>query len=205
MESKALRDERGGVAISVAGLRKLFPNGGQSLEVLTDATFSRQAGEKVAIIGESGSGKSTLLSLIAGLDTPDGGSIEVGAETIHELDEDGLTRYRSTTVGLVFQFHYLLRDFSAIENVMLPAMIGSVERSMRRPRSCWSRWAWAIGSTTYRRSFPAANGNASHSRDPSLTGRLSCSPTSRRVTLTIKTRAWSRRFSSLWSKSGVER
>ncbi|MCG8480973.1 MAG: ABC transporter ATP-binding protein [Spirochaetales bacterium] len=128
MESKALRDERGGVAISVVGLRKLFPNGGQSLEVLTDATFSRKSGEKVAIIGESGSGKSTLLSLIAGLDTPDGGSIEVGAETIHELDEDGLTRYRSTTVGLVFQFHYLLRDFSAIENVMLPAMIGNRSR-----------------------------------------------------------------------------
>ncbi len=132
MESSALHDEPGGVSISVAGLRKLFPNGGQRLEVLSNATFSRKAGEKVAIIGESGSGKSTLLSLIAGLDTPDGGSIEVGSETIHELDEDGLTRYRSTTVGLVFQFHYLLRDFSAIENVMLPAMIGN--RSRREVR-----------------------------------------------------------------------
>ena len=129
MENKVADERRRGVPISVSGLRKFFPNGGQRLEVLTDATFSLESGEKVAIIGESGSGKSTLLSLIAGLDIPDGGSIEVGSQTIHDLDEDGLTRYRSTTVGLVFQFHYLLRDFSALENVMLPAMIGSRSRT----------------------------------------------------------------------------
>ena len=129
MENKVADERRRGVPISVSGLRKVFPNGGQRLEVLTDATFSLESGEKVAIIGESGSGKSTLLSLIAGLDIPDGGSIEVGSQTIHDLDEDGLTRYRSTTVGLVFQFHYLLRDFSALENVMLPAMIGNRSRT----------------------------------------------------------------------------
>lgn len=112
-----------GVAVAVQGVKKTFPNGGERLEVLRDVSFSVSPGEVVAVTGESGSGKSTLLSLMAGLDLPDQGTIRVGPREVQALDEEGLTRYRARTVGLVFQFHYLLKDFSVLENVMLPALM----------------------------------------------------------------------------------
>lgn len=114
-----------GVSLEVRGLAKRFPNGTQLLTVLSDVSLSVAAGERVAITGESGSGKSTLLSLIAGLDTPDSGEILVGNEAVHQLDEAALTVYRSRRVGLVFQFHYLLQDFTALENVMMPALMAA--------------------------------------------------------------------------------
>ena len=112
-----------GAAVRVSGLAKRFPNGEQILDVLTDVNLEIAAGTRNAIVGESGSGKSTLLSLIGGLDAPDSGEIRVGNQLITELDDAELTRYRSRGVGLVFQFHYLLQDFTSLENVMLPAMI----------------------------------------------------------------------------------
>ncbi|MEX2445301.1 MAG: ABC transporter ATP-binding protein [Alkalispirochaeta sp.] len=112
---------------------KSFPNGTRRLQVLQDISFELEPGRRVAVTGESGSGKSTLLSLVAGLDTPDGGSIRVGEHEVQQLDDEGLTYYRSRVVGLIFQFHYLLQDFTARENVMLPAlMISSGKREARR-------------------------------------------------------------------------
>lgn len=112
-----------GLAVRIRGVEKSFPNGEERLQVLRDINIDVGAGETVSITGESGSGKSTLLSLVAGLDQPERGEIIVGAERVDRLQERELTRYRAVTVGLVFQFHYLLRDFSALENVMLPALM----------------------------------------------------------------------------------
>lgn len=116
-------DGAGGASVQVSGLAKRFPNGEQTLDVLTGIDMELAAGTRAAIVGESGSGKSTLLSLIGGLDAPDAGEILVGGQRITALSDEDLTRYRSRGVGLVFQFHYLLHDFTALENVMLPAMI----------------------------------------------------------------------------------
>lgn len=126
-------DDGDGIGLHVAEVAKSFPNGTQRLQVLQDISFTLEAGRRVAITGESGSGKSTLLSLIAGLDTPDRGSIRVGNDEVQQLDDEGLTHYRSRVVGLIFQFHYLLQDFSALENVTLPAlMISPGTRTARR-------------------------------------------------------------------------
>ncbi len=117
------REDGMGVSIRVDGLSKSFPNGEERLQILRNVEFSLESNGRLAIVGESGSGKSTILSLLAGLDLPDEGSISVGAGNVTTLHGSELDDYRSRTVGLVFQFHYLLRDFTALENVMLPAMI----------------------------------------------------------------------------------
>lgn len=111
------------VILSVEDLHKSFPNGSERLHVLSGIHMHVHAGEVVSITGESGSGKSTLLGLVAGLDTPDSGTIRVGDRAVDRMTEDDLTVYRRHTVGLIFQFHYLLRDFTALENVMLPALM----------------------------------------------------------------------------------
>jgi lipoprotein-releasing system ATP-binding protein len=110
-------------------LAKSFPNGQERLHILRNVDFSVEQNGRLAIVGQSGSGKSTILSLVAGLDLPDSGSILVGDDEVTTLAGTGLDGYRSRTVGLVFQFHYLLRDFTALENVMLPAMVAGRRRT----------------------------------------------------------------------------
>ena len=82
---------------------------------------SVEAGSTASITGPSGCGKTTLLSILGGLDLPDGGRVRVGPWNLHDLGESELSEYRSAFVGFVFQFHYLLKDFTALENVALPA------------------------------------------------------------------------------------
>ncbi len=118
------------LAISEVG--KTFQTGSEELPVLRRVSLTMQTGEVIAITGESGSGKTTLLSLIAGLDTPTRGSIRCGGYEVSSLSESGLTEYRSKTVGLVFQLHYLLKDFTAIENVMIPAFMAGTPRERAR-------------------------------------------------------------------------
>lgn len=124
-----------GVDVQIRELAKSFPNGRERLLVFDAIDLEIRAGEMVAISGESGSGKSTLLSLIAGLDLPDRGSIRVGDTRVEALHAGALSTYRAFTVGLVFQFHYLLRDFTALENVMLPALMQGRDRSATEARS----------------------------------------------------------------------
>ena len=124
-----------GVDIRIRELAKSFPNGRERLVVFEAIDLDVNAGEMIAISGESGSGKSTLLSLIAGLDLPDHGSICVGDTRVESLQAGALSAYRAFTVGLVFQFHYLLRDFTALENVMLPALMQGRERGATEERS----------------------------------------------------------------------
>jgi len=91
--------------------------------VLSNIDFSMKPGESVAIIGQSGCGKSTFLNLIAGLDTPTSGDVLISDTNLYSLNENSRTKLRANTFGFVYQFHHLLRDFSALDNVALPLLI----------------------------------------------------------------------------------
>ncbi|MBT3196923.1 MAG: lipoprotein-releasing ABC transporter ATP-binding protein LolD [Gammaproteobacteria bacterium] len=105
-------------------LSRTFEDGGEPVEVLREINFSIRTGEKVAIIGASGSGKSTLLHLLGGLDHPTGGRIEVAGTALDTLSENQRSELRNQYLGFVYQFHHLLPEFSALENVSLPLLIG---------------------------------------------------------------------------------
>lgn len=105
-------------------LRKSYTQGPQQVEVLNDINLDVMAGECVAIVGSSGSGKTTLLNMLGGLDVPSGGDIEVAGEDLARLNERQRGRLRNRYLGFVYQFHHLLGEFSAQENVAMPLLIG---------------------------------------------------------------------------------
>ena len=106
------------------GLRKTFTVGAERLEVLKGIDLAVARGEFVAVVGPSGAGKSTLLHLLGALERPSAGGVAYGGLLLGDLSEEALARFRNRTVGFVFQFHHLLPDFTALENVMLPLLIG---------------------------------------------------------------------------------
>lgn len=110
-------------ALRIAGLCKSYQSGDQVLEVLKDLSLEVEKGTLVAITGESGSGKSTLLHLIGGMEKPSVGEIVFGNTDIVELQGEKLAEFRNSMVGFVFQFHHLLPEFTALENVMFPLLI----------------------------------------------------------------------------------
>jgi lipoprotein-releasing system ATP-binding protein len=117
-------------------LSRSFNEGtGKPLEVLRGVELQVRAGERVAIVGSSGSGKTTLLQLLGGLDAPDGGSVEVGGRDIHALSELERCELRNRTLGFVYQFHHLLPEFSALENVAMPLLVRRVEAREARERA----------------------------------------------------------------------
>ncbi len=115
-------------AITVSGLSKTFHTGYEELVIFENLDFDIPAASRVAITGESGCGKSTLLNILGGLESPTSGSVRAGPYEVSSLGERELTEYRGGYLGLVFQFHYLLKDFTALENVMLPALMAGVKR-----------------------------------------------------------------------------
>jgi lipoprotein-releasing system ATP-binding protein len=115
--------------LCVSDLRKSFSSlSGERIEVLRSASFSAGPGETVAIMGSSGAGKSTLLNLLGGLEAPDHGSIVAGQFSIDSAGSSELAKFRNSRVGFVFQFHHLLPDLTAAENVSLPLMINRMSR-----------------------------------------------------------------------------
>jgi putative ABC transport system ATP-binding protein len=114
------------------GVQKSFRRGAERVEVLRGLDLSIPAGEFLALMGPSGSGKSTLLNLLAGLDRPDGGSLEVGGERVDQLSERALARWRARHVGLIFQFYNLLPVLSAAKNVELPLLLTGLSAGERR-------------------------------------------------------------------------
>ncbi|MDR3191759.1 MAG: ABC transporter ATP-binding protein [Treponema sp.] len=118
----------GDVLVRIDGIVKNYISGTETLRILRGVSFSICRGEAVAVTGQSGSGKSTLLNILGGLDRTDSGTVTVGGTEITSLSESGLSLYRSRRVGFIFQFHYLLKDFTALENVMLPAYIAGMKK-----------------------------------------------------------------------------
>jgi lipoprotein-releasing system ATP-binding protein len=114
----------GSSVLVVRELRKSYalPTGG-ALEVLRGVSFDVRGGEMLAVVGASGAGKSTLLHILGGLDTADGGSVRVGEVDLLEADATRLAAVRNREIGFVFQFHHLLPDLTALENVALPLMV----------------------------------------------------------------------------------
>jgi len=121
--------------IEVTDLVKTYPSGEKVLRVLDGTRLSIAAGERVAVLGASGVGKSTLLHLLGGLDRADSGTIAFRGQSIAELQEDALAGYRNAEVGFVFQFFQLLSEFTALENVMMPMLIGRQAEGARRRAS----------------------------------------------------------------------
>ena len=124
------------VILEARGLRKTFRGGDATeLEVLTDVDLAVRRGEVVAIVGESGAGKSTLLHLLGVLDQPTGGEIVLDGESYATLSPEGQDMLRNAKIGFVFQFHHLLREFTALENVMMPLMIAGMDDQKARSRA----------------------------------------------------------------------
>ncbi|HYL54547.1 MAG TPA: ABC transporter ATP-binding protein [Gemmatimonadales bacterium] len=118
------------------GLRKVFAGGdGQPLEVLRAVELEVHRGEFVAIVGASGAGKSTLLHLLGALDHPTGGDVWLDGSRYADLDAEALSELRNRKLGFVFQFHHLLREFSALENVMMPLLIAGMRERAARSRA----------------------------------------------------------------------
>jgi lipoprotein-releasing system ATP-binding protein len=129
-------------AVLARDISKRYVGGdGTPIQILEGVDLEVSAGETIAVIGQSGAGKSTLLHLLGGLDVPTVGEVLVGGSALARLKEDELAALRNERIGFVFQFHHLLREFSALENVMMPLLIGGgVPREAReRARSMLDR------------------------------------------------------------------
>ncbi|MFB3819092.1 MAG: ABC transporter ATP-binding protein [Candidatus Methylomirabilales bacterium] len=121
--------------IVVRDLVKGFARDGERVDVLKGVSLDVAAGELVAIVGPSGAGKSTLLHLLGGLERATSGEIRYGERTLGSLDDQALARFRNEQVGFVFQFHHLLPEFTALENVMLPLLIRRLPRRAAEARA----------------------------------------------------------------------
>jgi lipoprotein-releasing system ATP-binding protein len=114
------------VVLEARNVEKRFQQGPVTLEVLRGANVAIRAGERLAIVGASGSGKTTLLQILGGLDRPSNGHVLVDGKDIHELNERERGALRNSAIGFVYQFHHLLPEFSALENVAMPLMVRRV-------------------------------------------------------------------------------
>lgn len=109
--------------LACAGLRKSYQQGQQELLVLKDVNLAIESGERVAVIGQSGSGKSTLLNLLGGLDQASAGTVHIDGEPLKNMNERDRGRLRNSKLGFVYQFHHLMMEFTATENVAMPLLI----------------------------------------------------------------------------------
>ena len=116
------------VILSISGLEKTYQTTGEKLTIFKDLNMQVRRGQRCVVVGKSGSGKSTLLNIIGGLDKATAGTVCVDGQIVSSMSEKQTVSYRRDFLGLVFQFHYLLKDFTALENVFLPAYMAGVPK-----------------------------------------------------------------------------
>ena len=126
--------------LTIKNLEKVYETDSEKLTVLKELNLTVEEGSKIAIVGESGSGKSTLLNIIAGIDSVTSGTVVAGTEKsglweVNSLNEAKMSEYRAHFIGLIFQFHYLLKDFTALENVYMPALIAGLSKKEAMERA----------------------------------------------------------------------
>ena len=129
------RPEAPSVVLAARGLVKEFRQGPATVHVLTGVDLDVARGERIAIVGSSGSGKTTLLQLLGGLDLPTAGEVEIEGQAMSRLGDAARGHLRNRAVGFVYQFHHLLPEFTALENVSLPQMIRGLSRTEAKRRS----------------------------------------------------------------------
>jgi lipoprotein-releasing system ATP-binding protein len=129
------REGCAGPALELRGVRRIYKQAGTELRVLDGVDLMLRPGEVVALVGPSGAGKSTLLHVAGLLERPDGGAVLIGSEDCGGLPDERRSLLRRSYIGFVYQFHHLLPEFSALENVMLPQMIAGVARRRARGKA----------------------------------------------------------------------
>ena len=128
------------------GLKKTYTSGPQAVTVWEGVDLTVDAGDSVAIVGASGSGKTSLLNVLGGLDDMDAGDAQICGRKLSQLTEHEKTKLRNQDVGFVYQFHHLLPEFSALENVMMPLLLGGVSRTEAKRRATDSLERLRLGS-----------------------------------------------------------
>jgi lipoprotein-releasing system ATP-binding protein len=118
------------VKVEIRGLAKIFRHNGNQVEVLTKVDLDIRSGETLAVVGASGVGKSTLLHILGTLERPSAGTVLWDGQDVFALDDRSLAAFRNHKVGFVFQFHHLLAEFNALENVMMPALIARLPKAV---------------------------------------------------------------------------
>ncbi len=139
-------------------LDKVFYDGDREITVLKGLSFSARAGEEIAIVGQSGVGKSTLLYILGSMERPSAGTVRFEGRDIFALDERALADFRNHQLGFVFQFHYLLGDFSALENVMMPGLIARLPEAEARRKAEEMLTLVGLGNKLHRRPAELSGG-----------------------------------------------
>lgn len=124
-----MNDSKQSVEVQALGLTKIFGNGPNAIELFNNLDLVIRSGERIAIVGASGAGKSTLLNILGTLERPTSGKVLYGGQDVFMGSEKKLANFRNRNIGFVFQFHYLLPEFNALENVMMPGLIAGIPKS----------------------------------------------------------------------------
>ncbi len=182
--------------IEADGISKVYNPGQDRIVVLDRLSLALDPGDTIGIVGASGIGKSTLLHILGTLDRPDSGRLNYRAENVLNLDDNRLARFRNRSIGFVFQFHHLLPEFSALENTMMPALIGGADRKSARTAAKGILERVGLSHRLNHRATELSGGNSSGWPWP---GPWSCIrpsswPTSRPATWIAKTASTSTPF-----------
>ncbi len=144
--------------IKLVNIHRAFWQGGERLNILNGVDLSVKPGETISLVGPSGSGKSTLLHIAGLLEKPDAGDIHILNKNVGSLSDKKLTQIRNQKLGFIYQYHYLLSEFSALENIMLPQLIAGKKRGLARERAITLLSSLNLGDRVYHRPYQLSGG-----------------------------------------------